>query len=355
MASVAPFLRWALGRVRTAAWPVAQAAVAGGVAWILAIQLLDHPQPLFAPVAAIASLAEGAGGRGERAIKMLVGLTVGVVVGELLVLLFGVGPLQVTLAAAVAMLTTAFFVFSPLPLIHAGVAAIIVVATQSPESGGGRLLDGLVGGVVALFFSQIFFTPSPVSLLTNAVREVLGPVAGSLRATARALADDDAETAADALRRLRENQDSLSGLADARETSRGGRPPDAPRAARGGPLRTPRRASRGDRPPLRQRLARRQRRATAPRRAHLRAGVAHRAVDELARGVEALADDPESTDARQRTRDLALEAERTAAPGTDHHPSVVVIADQVKLAAADVLRVATPDGPESKSAERPVK
>jgi len=140
---------------------------------------------------------------------------------ELLVLLFGVGPLQVILAAAVAMLTTAFFVFSSLPLIHAGVAAIIVVATQSPESGGGRLLDGLVGGGVALFVSQILFTPSPVSLLTNAVREVLGAVAGSLRATARALADDDAETAADALRRLRENQDSLSDLADARETSRG--------------------------------------------------------------------------------------------------------------------------------------
>jgi len=329
--------------------------VAGGVAWILAVQLLGHPQPLFAPFAAIVSLAEGAGGRGGRAVKMIVGLTVGVVVGELLVLSLGTGPLQVTLSAAVAMLATAFFVFSPLPLIHAGVAAIIVVATQSPESGGGRLLDGLVGGGVALFFSQILFTPSPVSLLTNAVREVLGPVAGSLRATARALADGDAETAADALRRLRENQDSLSDLAEARETSRG----------------VARRTLRG-----RREAGRLKRRDTRLVEIDLLFASAllvasgthqllderisgpeslHRAVDELAHGVEALADDPESPDARQRTRDLALEAERTAAPGTDYHPRVGVIADQVKLAAADVLRVAAPDGPESESAESPGK
>jgi hypothetical protein len=81
----------------------------------------------------------------------------------------------------------------------------------------------------------------------------------------------------------------------------------------------------------------------------------YRAVDELARGVVALADYPESTDARRRTRDLAHEAERTAAPGTGHHPHVVVIADQVKLAAADVLRVAAPDEPKSESAESPGK
>lgn len=86
-------LRFSLGssldRVRNAAWPVAQAAGGAGVAWFLAHMVLGHPQPLFAPIAAVVGLAVNIGGRGRQTIELLVGVGVGVAVGAVLVLAIG--------------------------------------------------------------------------------------------------------------------------------------------------------------------------------------------------------------------------------------------------------------------------
>ena len=157
-------------RVRETAWPITQAAVAAGVAWALAHTVLGHPQPFFAPIAAVVALAAGVGGRGTQAAQMIAGVTVGVVVGEGLVFVLGTGAPQVALAAGAAMLAMATAMTGPLPLIQAGASAILVVALQSPESGTERMIDALVGGGVALFVSQILLPPSPVSLLKGASR-----------------------------------------------------------------------------------------------------------------------------------------------------------------------------------------
>lgn len=66
-----------------------------------------------------------------------------------------------------------------------------------------------------------------------------------------------------------------------------------------------------------------------------------RAVEELARAVEALADDPESLDGRRRASEMALEAARTVAPEAEDR-RVAFAADQVRLVAADVSRMAAP-------------
>ena len=86
--------------MRAYAWSIVQAAVAAGIAWFLAHTVLGHPQPFFAPIAAVVALAAGTGGRGTQAVQMLLGVAVGVVVGELLVLVLGTGTLEVPLAAA---------------------------------------------------------------------------------------------------------------------------------------------------------------------------------------------------------------------------------------------------------------
>lgn len=194
-------LRRSLGRVRRAAWPVAQAAVAAGIAWFLALAVLGHEQPVFAPIAAVVALAANVGGR--QAMEMLVGIGVGVAVGELLVLVLGTGSLQVTVAAAVSMLAAAALLYNPLPLIQAGGSAVLVVALQSPESGGERVLDALVGGGVALFVSQVLFAPSPASMLAE-----------ELRTIGHSLNEADAPVAAAAVKRLRgESSRSTSDLA----------------------------------------------------------------------------------------------------------------------------------------------
>ena len=239
-----------MGRVREAAWPVAQAAVAAGIAWTLAQVVLGHPQPVFAPSAAVVALAASVGGRGTQAAEMLLGVAVGVVAGEGLVLVLGAGAPEVALASSAAMLVMAAVEISPLPLIQAGSSAVLVVALQIPSSGAGRMLDALVGGVVALLFRQILFPPSPVSLLKDAGRRALDSVAfrerpGPRGRRRRGRCRDKAPARRESEHDLRPRR----GPGEERE----GRPPDAPRQSGGEPARTPRRPRRRSGPPLRKR------------------------------------------------------------------------------------------------------
>jgi uncharacterized membrane protein YgaE (UPF0421/DUF939 family) len=56
--------------------------VAAGIAWFLTHTVLGHPQPFFAPIAAVVALAKDVGGRGIQATEMLVGVALGVATGE---------------------------------------------------------------------------------------------------------------------------------------------------------------------------------------------------------------------------------------------------------------------------------
>ena len=340
-------LESSLGRVREAAWPIAQAAAAAGVAWFFAHTVLGHPQPFFAPIAAVVALAAGIGGRGTQAAQMLAGVAVGVVVGEILVLVLGTGAPQVALAAAAAMLAMSVASTQPLPLIQAGASAILVVVLQSPESGTERMGDALVGGGVALFVSQFLLAPSPVSLLEDAAREALRSLAEGLRGSARALSSGDAAEAEAALESLREGgARTLSDLDAARGTGR----KVARRTLHG-------RRQRGDFARLDACLAETDllgasvlflaravyrlldERGSAPERLAP-------AVRELARAVEALSEAPKSPDARRSARASAQEATLRAAPRTDGgaDPRVALVAEGVRLAASDLLRAASPEG-----------
>jgi uncharacterized membrane protein YgaE (UPF0421/DUF939 family) len=65
------------------------------------------------------------------------------------------GPGSVVLAAAAAMLVVSFVHDNSLSIIQAGIASVIVVTLADPAAGPGRLLSALIGGAVALVFTQI--------------------------------------------------------------------------------------------------------------------------------------------------------------------------------------------------------
>nr|WP_284287132.1 FUSC family protein [Angustibacter aerolatus] len=77
-----PSLRTRVTRLRRLLPHVLQCAVAAGVAWVLARTVLDHPQPFFAPVAAIVGLGLGYGQRLRRVAEITVGVAVGVFLGD---------------------------------------------------------------------------------------------------------------------------------------------------------------------------------------------------------------------------------------------------------------------------------
>jgi len=123
-----------------------QTALAAGLSWFVAVHLLGHGAPLFAPVAAIVSVDATLGQRLRRAIELIVGASVGVGVGALLISAIGTGAWQiavvVALAASVAVLLNGRAVIN----VQAAVSAVLVATSYAPGdiSGIDRLFDGLM-------------------------------------------------------------------------------------------------------------------------------------------------------------------------------------------------------------------
>ena len=197
--------RSAWGRLRTSAWPLAQTAVAASLAWLLAAKVLGHRSPFFAPIAAIIALAATRGERSRRAGELMLGVALGIGVAELLTRLVGVGVLQLALIVGLAMSAAILLGAGPLLLTESAVSATLVV-TVSPATQGfppTRLLDALVGGAVALVFSQVLFPVHPVRVVREAAESILGEVGDTLSNVATALDRRDLDAAEQALVRAR--------------------------------------------------------------------------------------------------------------------------------------------------------
>src|SRR5580693_2695303 len=74
-------IRGAQRRVADAGWSVVLTPVAAGLAWYIAHTLLGHHQPFFAPTAAAVSLSKNRVLRGQRALQLMAGVVLGIVIG----------------------------------------------------------------------------------------------------------------------------------------------------------------------------------------------------------------------------------------------------------------------------------
>jgi hypothetical protein len=214
----------ALRRLAANAWLLLQGTAAATVAWVIAKYGLDHPQPFFAPVAAVIALNTVLGERGRNAVRLLQGVIVGIAVGEVTLLLLGGGSGSLALATFAAMAVARAVGGTRIVIAQAAVAAILTLALGDPDAGVQRLIDALVGAGVALVFSQVLFSPEPVALVRRAEAAALADLARGLECTAAALERDDAQMAERAMRILRDLRDRLAELARTREAG--------PRAAR---------------------------------------------------------------------------------------------------------------------------
>jgi hypothetical protein len=206
-------------RVRGDAWPIAQGAGAAAVAWMLATHVVRHHQPFFAPIAAVISLNTVLGERGVNALRLLLGVLVGIGSGELAVAVLGRAYGAMAVATFVAMLAARALGGARIVLAQAAASAILTVAVTNGEEGINRLEDALLGAGVALMFSQVLFAPDPIRLVRRAEAAALEGVAGGLSLSAEALERDDDGLAAAALDRLRDVRDHMTELARTRQAS----------------------------------------------------------------------------------------------------------------------------------------
>jgi uncharacterized membrane protein YgaE (UPF0421/DUF939 family) len=185
-------LRVRLARWRSKRWQIVQCAVAAAVAWFIAKHVLGHATPVFAPIAAVASLGTSYGQRLRRVAEVSLGVSLGVLVGDLLVAWLGQGAWQLGLIVALA--------FSVAILLDTGVmfqnqAAIqsIFVTAMLPGGNGiwTRWTEALVGGAVALLAATAV-PAAPLRKPREQAAVVVRKISTLLRAAAEVMREADA-------------------------------------------------------------------------------------------------------------------------------------------------------------------
>ncbi|MEU6074621.1 FUSC family protein [Micromonospora sp. NPDC047074] len=206
-----------LHRLRMALGLAGQAGLAAGLSWLAAHELLGNPQPVFAPISAVGTLAASVGQRFRRTVELIIGVAIGVAVGDLLIYLLGTGPWQLGLVVTLAILLTIFAGASVAIVIQAAATAVLIV-TLSPSTEDleiPRFVDAFVGGGIALLVTAILLPLNPLRVVNRAARPALDLLAAQLDITANALRERDRDKAQRALDRLRNNQEELNTFTEA--------------------------------------------------------------------------------------------------------------------------------------------
>ena len=185
------------------------------IAYFVATQVLDHRQAFFAPIACIIVLISGAGLRGRTSYELVVGVSLGVLVGELLILGIGRGTWQMALIVTLTVLTGTLLGLKGLALTQAATSSVLLAAVI-PVAGSGnpavtRFLDALVGGAVGL--AMVLLIPrNPIRDIDREVQGFLRRLAGVLSRTAQALRTVDAALADVALAEARSMQPQVESM-----------------------------------------------------------------------------------------------------------------------------------------------
>lgn len=190
-------------RLRSKAFQIGQCAVAAGVAWTLASDVLGHSTPFFAPIAAVVSLGTSYGQRLRRVVEVTLGVAVGVLVGDLLTHWLGSGGWQIVLIVSLAM-STAVLLGQGVLFINQAAVQAIVVSTLVPTTGAAfiRWTDALLGGAVALVAAAVV-PRAPLRRPREQAGVVVRKLSLLLRAAAHSIADGDVERARQVLRDAR--------------------------------------------------------------------------------------------------------------------------------------------------------
>lgn len=191
---------------------IVQCGLGAATAWFVASDVLHHTRPFFAPVTAIVSLGLSFGQRLRRVTDVMIGVAVGVFVGDAFVHFFGSGAWQIVVVVVLAMSIAALLGAGLLLTTQAGVQSVIVTTlVAAPGQAFTRWLDAVVGGLVALVFTLVA-PAAPLRRPRQQAGVVVRELAGILRETVQALRDHDGELASATLARARASERMLDEL-----------------------------------------------------------------------------------------------------------------------------------------------
>jgi len=196
-------LRRRSAALRVAAVPVVQMGIAGSLSWWIAHDLFGHTSTYFAPVASTIVLSVRPGPRTRRAFEMVLGIAIGIGVGDLIVREIGTGALQIGLIIVLAVSAAILLGAGVMIASQAASTAVLVAAIPAPGAAPTRFVDALIGGFVGLAVLAVV-PRNPVSPVRRAVDAFLDETAGVFEAAAAALEAGDGEQATEILHRAGE-------------------------------------------------------------------------------------------------------------------------------------------------------
>ena len=127
------------------------------------------------------------GERGRRAVEVVLGVTLGIAIADLLVIGLGTGWWQLALVVALSMSIALLLGSGQMFAQQAAVSAALVATLQPPDGGVSfaRAVDALLGGSIALAISALVLPAHPGRMVREAAAPVLAELAGGARGRRR--------------------------------------------------------------------------------------------------------------------------------------------------------------------------
>jgi uncharacterized membrane protein YgaE (UPF0421/DUF939 family) len=209
----------ALTRLRDSAVPIVQIVVAVLGAYSIAHFGLGHEIPLLTATVTISSLGFARDARPSRVLESATGMLVGIVVAEGILLLAGQGVWQIALGLGGTLVAARLLSPSNVFAVAAGVQSILVLLLPAPPGGPFvRVLDGLIGGIVALLVT-VLIPRDPRRLARRDAKKLFVVFLDSLTSIEVALKSADEPAAARALDNLRVSQPIVDSWATSLDTA----------------------------------------------------------------------------------------------------------------------------------------
>lgn len=192
---------------------IIQVAIAAGLSYWFALEIVGHQQPFFAPMATVIVLSTTGGERFRRAVELVVGASLGVGLGDLLIIWVGTGFWQIALVVGLAITLGKLLDKGVLLANQAAFGAVLIATILPPGSSGGldRMVDAFVGGMVGLLVIAMF-PESPLRHGRKEIAMLMGVTAKVLDEVALALKSGDTDAIRVALQDARGTQGGINNM-----------------------------------------------------------------------------------------------------------------------------------------------
>ncbi|MFG3691720.1 aromatic acid exporter family protein [Micromonospora sp. NPDC047740] len=182
-----------------------QAGLATAAAWLIATHFLGREAPVFAPVAALATIAAATGQRTRQAVELLVGVGLGITVADALLYLVGSGVWQISVVVSSSIALSMLVAGRSGAMVSQAGATATLFATLAGNQRSlelPRIIDAAVGASVGFLAVALLLPLDPLRAVDRAARPFFTDLAAAIHTTAQALATGDRNLAMRALNSL---------------------------------------------------------------------------------------------------------------------------------------------------------